>query len=108
MFGEELMIGTAEHMIVDLVASAPPEDHDPHSSRKAQLAGRFLARLPSGVREKAYETLARSAPEWYPIIKASTLSWLPHLAHNNLLLSSQNEIVEGLTLGSGQHSTLPE
>jgi len=87
--GPELMTGTVDNLIVTLLQRGSPPSQDAKENRPAQLAGRFLAKLPSDVRETALDRIARSIPEWYPPVKEAALTWIASLASRSQLLSPQ-------------------
>lgn len=101
--GTELLHASVEHLVVELIdrelprivvdaegrwrpanSGDAPEVTQPAPSddqnRVAQLAGRFLAFLPSENRDEAFQLIARSAPHWHDQLRESTGKWLENLA----------------------------
>lgn len=86
--GEELIRSTAERLAMELVRYSP-EGATPREDRRAALAGRFLAFLPPHLRSVAMQSIARSAPEWIPLLEESILAWSEVLARQQKIFTQR-------------------
>jgi len=86
----KLILASVERVIARLLHEEPkvlPGEKEPRAKGNfpAQALGRFLALQQSGIKEEAFECLARSAPSWYRVVREAEQVWSRHLARSGQL-----------------------
>jgi hypothetical protein len=90
--GDDLLMATAERLVIHLIGAELVSQEVKHN-RTANLAGRFLARLPEHHRDATLESIGRSALPWLKIVQEATLGWQTALARQHRALGVRPQAV---------------
>ena len=77
--GDDLVRASTDLIIAALIGKSP-SSLDPNKEPVGQRIGYYLAVLPPHLRDEAYVTFSRSAPEWLDVCRQAAHVWIAHFA----------------------------